>query len=148
MIYDALLTGCFIRFLFIQTPTQSSQKLFVEAYTNKTGKSQIKKIKTRKMIRNSLFFDVQVFIHTLSVLVALASSLTIVFILFLFCKNRQLFKNYINIFILNIIVNDLLKCIIYIPIVNISFHTVLEMIRNYSDGIKPAENNHATIPAG
>ncbi len=97
------------------------------------------------MIRNSLFFDVQVFIHTLSVLVALASSLTIVFILFLFCKNRQLFKNYINIFILNIIVNDLLKCIIYIPIVNISFHTVLEMIRNYSDGIKPVNSTERML---
>ena len=97
------------------------------------------------MIRNSLFSDVQVFIHTLSALIVLSSSLIIIFILYLFYKNKHLIKNTINIFILNIIINDLLKCIIYIPIVNISFHIVLEMLRNYSDGIRPAISTQRLI---
>jgi len=84
------------------------------------------------MIRDSVFFSIQLFIHTLSALVILSSTFAIMFILYILSKKKDLIKNSINIFFLNIIIIDLLKCIINIPIVNLSFHIFLGILKSYT----------------
>ena len=79
------------------------------------------------------FSGLKLFIHILSGLIIVLSTTIITFLLYLFIKNKRLVRNSINIFILNIIVNDLLKCSIYLPILNGSFDIIYRTIAKYLD---------------
>lgn len=79
------------------------------------------------------YSGLKLFIHILSGLIITLSTIIITFLLYLFAKHKRIVRNSINIFILNIIINDLLRCTIYLPSLNYSVDIIYRTIANYLD---------------
>lgn len=86
-------------------------------------------IDLKKIEMQPMFRIIGILIHVLSGFMIISSIFIISFLLYLFFKNKHLIRNTINLFILNIIVNDLLKSIIYIPVSNVSFQIVIDTLQ-------------------
>ena len=71
-------------------------------------------------------------IQVISAVIVVISLAIILFVVFLFKKNKSLVKNSINIFILNLILIDLLKCCFYIPMLTYGLELIVVNYLNKS----------------
>lgn len=66
-------------------------------------------------------------------LITLASLLVIFLLGYIFKQNKGLINNSVNIFILNIIFVDLLRCLIQMPVFSFSIHLALDELNNVNN---------------
>lgn len=80
------------------------------------------------------YFIPECVLYVLIVSIIVCSLLIILLLLYIFKKNRSLINNSVNIFILNIVLTDALKCFVQLPIYALSIHvTFAQSTHNYPE---------------